>query len=102
MVIVLAGTGLRPEEAFGAEWGDVDLERRMISVRRAFANGRLKGYGTTSGSRRSVPLRSKVVDALAAMPHRRGIVFPAREGGRIDIDHFRATAAGRPRWRRPA
>jgi hypothetical protein len=28
--VFLAGTGVRPEEGFGAEWRDVDLERRML------------------------------------------------------------------------
>ena len=85
----LAGTGVRPEEAFGAEWRDVDLERRMLMVRRAFAKGRLKEYGKTAGSRRAVPLRARVVAALETLPHRRGIVFPAPEGGRIEINNFR-------------
>ena len=81
---------MRPEEAFGAEWRDVDLERRMLMVRRAFAKGRLKEYGKTAGSRRAVPLRARVVAALEALPHRRGIVFPAPEGGRIEINNFRS------------
>ncbi|MBE2320412.1 hypothetical protein DVA67_030900 [Solirubrobacter sp. CPCC 204708] len=29
LVQFLCGTGVRPEEAFGGEWRDVDLERRM-------------------------------------------------------------------------
>ena len=28
--VFLRGTGVRPEEAFGGEWRDVDLERRMF------------------------------------------------------------------------
>jgi integrase len=89
LVVVLAGTGVRPEEAFGVEWRDVDLERRMLMVRRAFAKGRLKDYGKTTGSRRAVPLRSRVVVALERLPRRRGIVFPAPGGGRIDINNWR-------------
>jgi integrase len=42
LVVFMAGTGLRPEEAFGAEWSDVDVERRVFMVRRGFAKGRLK------------------------------------------------------------
>jgi integrase len=89
LVIFLVGTGVRPEEAFGAEWRDVALERRMLMVRRAFAKGRLKEYGKTTGSRRAVPLRSRVIAALERLPRRRGIVFPAPEGGRIDINNWR-------------
>jgi len=58
LVTFLAGTGVRPEEGFGAEWRDVDLERRMFMVRRAFAKARLKEYGKTTGSRRAVPPRT--------------------------------------------
>ena len=42
LVEFLVGTGVRPEEAFGAEWRDVDLEGGIFTVRRAFAKGRLK------------------------------------------------------------
>ncbi len=90
LVVFLAGTGARPEEAFGAEWHDVDLKRRMFMVRRGFAKGRLKDYGKTTGSRRAVPLRARVVVALERLPHRRGILFPASEGGRIDINNWRS------------
>ena len=88
-VIFLAGTGVRPEEAFGGEWPDLDLERRVFTVRRGFAKGRLKQYGKTTGSRRAVPLRARVCDALQRLPRRRGIVFPAPEGGRIEINNWR-------------
>jgi integrase len=89
LVVFLAGTGVRPEEGFGAEWRDVDLERRMLMVRRAFARGRLKEYGKTTGSRRAVPLRAKVVAALEQLEHRRGILFRAPKGGRVDINNWR-------------
>ena len=90
LVVFLAGTGARPEEAFGAEWRDVDLDRRTLAVRRAFAKHRLKEYTKTVGSRRSIPLRGRVVEALDALPHRRGILFPAAKGGRLDINNWRA------------
>jgi integrase len=61
----------------------------MLMVRRAFAKGRLKEYGKTTGSRRAVPLRSRVVDALERLPRRRGVVFPAAEGGRVEINNWR-------------
>jgi integrase len=89
LVIFLAGTGARPEEAFGAEWPDVDVKRQVFMVRRGFAKGRLKEYAKTTGSRRAVPLRARVVAALERLPCRRGIVFPAPEGGRVEINNWR-------------
>ena len=90
LVAFMAGTGVRPEEGFGAEWRDVDLERRVFMVRRGYAKGRLKEYGKTTGSRRSVPLRTRVIGALERLPHRHGILFPAPAGGWIDINNWRS------------
>jgi integrase len=89
LAIFSVGTGVRPEEAFGGEWGDVDLEAGVFTVRRSFAKGRLKNYAKTERSRRRIPLRAKVIDALNELPRREGILFPASEGGRINIDNFR-------------
>ncbi len=89
LVTFMVGTGVRPEEAFAGDWRDVDLERRVFRVRRAFAKGRLKEYGKTTGSRRAVPLRARVVDALEPRARGRGLLFPASEGGRIDINNWR-------------
>jgi integrase len=66
------------------------LERQMFRVRRAYAKGRLKDFAKTPGSTRAVPLSQRVITALEAMPvRRRGILFPAPEGGRIDINNWR-------------
>jgi integrase len=49
LVSFLVGTGVRPEEACGGEWRDVDLEDGTFTVRRAFAKRRLKPYPKTAG-----------------------------------------------------
>jgi integrase len=90
LVTFCVGTGVRPEEAFGADWDDVDLEAGVLTVRRAFAKRRLKPYPKTLRSRRRVPLRSKVVEALEELPRRRGVLFPNSVGGRIDINNWRS------------
>ena len=90
LAIFCVGTGVRPEEALGGDWTEVDLHAGVFTVRKAFAKGRLKPYPKTAGSRRRVPLRAKVLDALARLPHRAGVLFPAVGGGRIDIDNFRS------------
>jgi integrase len=70
MVLVGAGTGLRPGEFFGLQVADLNLLRRTLTVERqvqqdptgAVAPCRLK----TRASYRTVPLASVVVDMLAA------------------------------------
>ena len=61
----------------------------MFTVRRSFAKGRLKNYAKTARSRRRIPLRAKVIDALNGLPGARASCSPRREGGRINIDNFR-------------
>ena len=78
LVEFLVGTGVRPEEAFGAEWRDVQLDDRVVTVQRAFAKGRLKHYAKTERSRRRVPLRARTAAALGRLERRRGILFPTR------------------------
>ncbi len=56
----------------------------------AFAKGRLKPYPKTERSRRRVPLRARVAAAIEELPRRDGILFPAAQGGRIDINRFRS------------
>ncbi|HEY0345348.1 MAG TPA: site-specific integrase [Solirubrobacteraceae bacterium] len=77
-------------QALGAEWASVDLRGRVFTVRRAFAKGRLKTYAKTDRSRRRVPLRAQVLDALAQIPGHEGILFPSAGCGRIDINNFRS------------
>jgi integrase len=42
LAILLRRHGVRPEEALGGDWTDVDLQVGVCTVRRAFAKGRLK------------------------------------------------------------
>jgi integrase len=53
-------TGLRRGEAVGLRWADVDLERRMISVRRSY------GGQTKSSKHRVVPVPAELVAILRA------------------------------------
>jgi integrase len=90
IAIVGAGTGMRPEEMFALDWPDVDLERRVVTVRRVYTKGILKPYGKTEGSRRRIPLRGRVVDALEALPGpHRGHVFHGERGARIRLENWR-------------
>jgi integrase len=37
LAVFCVGTGVRPEEAFGADWDDVDLTAGAVTVRQAYA-----------------------------------------------------------------
>lgn len=103
----LLGTGCRLGEAVGAHWGDVDLDRQVLHVRRTVL--RVKGQGlvakrpkSRSGSRslRLPPwlvsvLRERRGDAPEDAP-----IFPDTRGGYRDRNNverdFRTVRAGTP------
>ena len=89
-VLFAAATGLRPGEWLALERRDVDREARVVYVRRALRNGRLKST-KTEGSIRAVPLQAI---ALAAFDQLRTdttseLLFPSPRGGYFDLHNFR-------------
>ena len=52
MILFAAATGLRPSEWIALEHRDIDHEARIVYVRRAYRNGRLK-CPKTDGSLRA-------------------------------------------------
>lgn len=95
ILIMGVGTGARPEELFGLNWSDVDLAGKTVTFRQVYTKP-AKGQKAvvskkmkTAGSRRTVPLRARVVEALGALPDRRGPVFHGARGARIDLDNWR-------------
>jgi integrase len=88
----------RPEEVFGGDWRDVDIDARVFTVRRAFAKGRLKSHGKTAWSQRRLSLRAKVIEALKELPRRDGILSP-RPWAVASISTTSARVNGRRRLR---
>jgi integrase len=89
--VVLAGTGLRPEELYGLEWRDVDLQAGVLHVERVYTQGVLKPCKKSDRQRRRVPLRGRVVEAVGAVPRGFGQtpVFVTKRGARIEHVTFR-------------
>jgi integrase len=67
--VVMLGLGLRPGEATGLRWSDVDLDGRVLHVRQALKwhdGVPVVGDPKTKRSRRSLAMPALVVDALRA------------------------------------
>ena len=90
MVLFAAATGLRPGEWIALEQRDLDREARVVYVRRAYRNGRLK-CTKTQASVRAVPLQATALGALEQLPVDRGraLLFPSARGGHLDLHNFR-------------
>jgi integrase len=84
LVATLTYTGLRRGEACGLRWSNVDLERRLITVRRSYAGP------TKSGKDRMVPISAELVPILKqhklADPWKSDLVFPWDDGEMISPD----------------
>lgn len=58
-------TGLRPSEYIALEWGDIDWDKELVNVRRAYVANRLKRTKTEAG-KRFVKLRPSAFYSLQA------------------------------------
>src|SRR6266542_5307048 len=90
LVMFAAATGLRPGEWIALERRDIDPVARVVYVRRAYRNGRLK-CTKTEGSVRAVPLQAIALDAIARLPTRADteLLFPSLRGAYFDLHNFR-------------
>jgi integrase len=74
LVLIGARTGLRFSELRALEWGDIDFDHRLLTVRRCAV---LHDIGTPKNGRiRHVPLTDEVMGTLWGMKRLRGLVFP--------------------------
>lgn len=90
LVLFAAATGLRPGEWIALEDRDIDREARVVYVRRAYRNGRVK-CPKPEASIRAVPLQEialAALDQLQPSPES-PLVFPSPGGGYFDLHNFR-------------
>jgi integrase len=90
MVLFAAATGLRPGEWLALERRDVDRAARVVYVRRALRNGRIK-TPKTKASLRAVPLQAVALAALDELRRETEspLLFASVRGGHIDLHNFR-------------
>ncbi len=72
IALVHAATGLRPEEAFGLKWQDIDWQNGQINVRRGWSKGK-ETAGKNEGSMTQVPMHPSLAQALSEW--RRGSLY---------------------------
>ncbi len=79
MILVALRTGLRLGELIGLKWEDVNLNTRMITVRRSVVKGIV---GSPKSNRvRHVPLTNELCMALTRLNKSKGFIFHLRNEG---------------------
>ena len=63
LALLHAATALRPEEAFGLKWGDIDCSNGQIHIRRGWSKGK-ETAGKNEGSMTQVVIHSGLAQAL--------------------------------------
>lgn len=89
MAILAGCLGLRVSEILGLQWGDIDLLRSTMSIRRSVVQGHV-GAAKTIYSEAELPLSSEIVAALTE--------WYSQAAYRADGDYVFASDSGGPMW----
>lgn len=113
LIEFLSLTGMRIGEAIAVQWGDVDLAKKVVRVRRAVYKGQIDEPKSSHG-KRSIPLTPRLADEVrelrdsaGAPPPENAPVFATSDGTMLDPSNIRkrvmhpaAVIAGVP-WATP-
>lgn len=84
--------GLRLGELLGLQWGDVDFEKKTLTIRRQVQEVRgkleVKMGAKTDAGNRVLPLPPRIIVRLQAMPHTSLFLFPSDEGTMMAPSNF--------------
>jgi len=88
IVRVLANTGMRWGELRHLEWRDVDLDQRVIRIRRKRLHTG-KHWEPKAGTERNIPINDTVYSILSKRKKTKGFVFTTRTGNILHRDNVR-------------
>lgn len=84
MIVVAINTGLRVGELLALRWGDLDLRRGEMHVRRSVVEGHIDT--PKSGKSRKVPLNETAMEVLKAHKHLRSELLFCQDDGSMLTD----------------
>jgi integrase len=94
LLTVLIFTGVRPGEALGLRWEDIDRDKSLIRIRRTVGKGGRAHLPKTPGSERDVEMGETVRAALADQRTITGMaaswVFVSEAGATMDLQNLRS------------
>ncbi len=98
MLMIAARTGMRFGEIIVLEWGDVDFERRTITIQRSLSNRVITA--PKNNKKRFVPIAPDLFPVLWEYRQQSGLVLPGPQGdylthsmGRTALEKYRRNAA---------
>lgn len=90
-MIILLETGIRRAELLGLQWGDVDTQRKLLSVRRAVSrqgDKQVVGETKTKTSIRDIPLSETALKAFSCAEHRGKFIFGTDDPPHLDAFEY--------------
>jgi integrase len=101
LVVVLAHSGMRVNEALGLTWADIDFNHSHVHIRKALVRSTGQGLRRmapkTETSARKILVGALAIDrlkrlrgTLGAIPHPSGFVFQSDRGTALESDNIRA------------